>query len=126
MHSAIFFLFPPAVTHQSTRTPTRVFRNTNGQNQEKIKKKIIKIFKACNLSITVDINLKTVNYLDIHLDLNTGIHNPSTSPTENQTMNRSILTNSPTIHHILSKKYPNQSTKGSPKYLPTKKYSMSH
>ena len=43
---------------------------------ENIKKKICKIFKDNQLSITIDANLKAVNFLDVTFDLNTGLYKP--------------------------------------------------
>ena len=43
---------------------------------ENIKKKICKIFKDNQLSITIDANLKVVNFLDVTFDLNTGLYKP--------------------------------------------------
>ena len=45
------------------------------QNEE-IKKQICKVFKNLGLSITSEANLKVVNFLDITLDLNTGLYKP--------------------------------------------------
>ena len=36
---------------------------------ERKKKRIVKTFKQCGLSITIECNLKTVNFLDITFDL---------------------------------------------------------
>ena len=44
------------------------------------KKEICKIFKALNLSITIEVNAKVVNFLDITLDLNEGIYRPYMKP----------------------------------------------
>ena len=41
-----------------------------------MKKEICKIFKEEQLSITIDVNMKVVNYLDVTLDLNTGLYKP--------------------------------------------------
>ena len=50
------------------------------RQQEKLKQKIIKIFKEQDLGITIDVNLKRVNFLDITLDLETGIYQPYRKP----------------------------------------------
>ena len=49
------------------------------------KKEICNIFKSNNLSITIEVNLKIVNFLDITLDLNTGIYKPYMKPNDNPT-----------------------------------------
>ena len=45
--------------------------------------KICKIFKANKLSITIEVNLKVVNFLDITLDLNSGVYKPYMKPNDN-------------------------------------------
>ena len=44
------------------------------------KKEICRIFRENNLKITIEANLKTVNFLDVTLDLNTGIYKPYMKP----------------------------------------------
>ena len=46
------------------------------QNTERMKKEICKIFKQNDLNITIEANKKTVDFLDITLDLRTGIYKP--------------------------------------------------
>ena len=41
-----------------------------------IKKEISKIFKEKQLSITIQLNVKVVNYFDVTLDLNAGLYKP--------------------------------------------------
>ena len=48
----------------------------NQPMQVEIKKQICKVFKNLGLSITSEANLKVVNFLDITLDLNTGLYKP--------------------------------------------------
>ena len=43
---------------------------------EIMKKKICRIFDQNNLKITIEANLKVVNFLDVNFDLNTGIFKP--------------------------------------------------
>ena len=45
-----------------------------------IKKKLWKIFKDNELSITIEANLKVVNFLDVTFDLNTGLYKPYMKP----------------------------------------------
>jgi len=45
-----------------------------------IKKEICTIFTRNNLSITIDANKNTVNFLDVSLDLTTGTHSPYMKP----------------------------------------------
>ena len=43
---------------------------------ERMKKAIVKVFKDCGLSITIECNLKTVDFLDVTFDLNNGTYKP--------------------------------------------------
>ena len=52
---------------------------TSRQN-EKLKEEIIKIFRQEGLEITIQVNLKVVEFLDVELNLNTGTHKPFTKP----------------------------------------------
>ena len=52
------------------------FRNMGPRRADKIKKEFIDTFKEYGLRITIMSNLKTVNYLDITLDLSTGKYYP--------------------------------------------------
>ncbi len=47
---------------------------------DSIKKEICKIFGQYNLKITIDANKKSVNFLDINMDLRTGTYKPYTKP----------------------------------------------
>ena len=47
---------------------------------ENIKKEICKIFTKNNLKITIEANMKTVDFLDITMDLNSCIHKPFMKP----------------------------------------------
>ena len=44
------------------------------------KKEICRIFKELKLSITIEVNVKVVNFLDMTLDLNEGIYKPYMKP----------------------------------------------
>ena len=59
------------------------FKNLNGSQADRIRKKFIKIFKEdFGLSITIETNLKAVNFLDITLDLPSGTHKPYCKPND--------------------------------------------
>ena len=47
---------------------------------EKLKQEMCKIFKAYNLKITTDVNHKSVNFLDVTLDLDSGLFKPFMKP----------------------------------------------
>ena len=57
-----------------------IFRNISRPEIERKKKAIVKVFKKCGLSIVVDTNLKTVNFLDLALDLDKNIYKPYRKP----------------------------------------------
>ena len=46
-----------------------MLRNSSGPEIERKRKQIIQIFKSCGLNITVKTSLKTVDFLDVRLDL---------------------------------------------------------
>jgi len=51
--------------------------NSNGPKSDRIRKDLIKTFKdVFNLFITIDTNLKQVNFLDVTFDLSTGLFKP--------------------------------------------------
>ena len=53
-----------------------VLRNLSGPEFELVRKRIIKIFKDCGLNITIKMNLKTVNFLDVRFDLVNNTYQP--------------------------------------------------
>ena len=52
----------------------------SARQTEMLKKKMCAIFSALNLKITTDVNHKMVNFLDVTLDLSTGIYKPYMKP----------------------------------------------
>ena len=57
-----------------------IFKNLSGPQSERIKKDFQKIFKSHDLEIVIQCNMKSVNYLDVTLDLNTGNYMPYHKP----------------------------------------------
>ena len=59
------------------------------------KKLIVRTFKQCGLAITIECNLKTVNFLDITFDLQNNVYKPyrkaNDKPTYINKSSRSIL-----------------------------------
>ena len=53
-----------------------VLRNKTGTHLEKIKKKLQRLFKKCDLQIIAESNLKIFNYLDVTLNLKDGTFRP--------------------------------------------------
>ena len=50
------------------------------RQRENMKKDICKIFQSFGLQITIETNIKVVNFLDVTLDLNTHTHRPYNKP----------------------------------------------
>ena len=48
-----------------------LFKNINGHQADKIRKEFYQLLKENGLSLKIECNLKTVNYLDITLEVNT-------------------------------------------------------
>ena len=59
-----------------------LFKNINGHRVDKIREEVHQLFKENRLSLEIECNLKTVNYLDITLDLNTGTYKPYCKPND--------------------------------------------
>jgi len=61
-----------------------IFKNTSGPQSERIKKQFQKYFKNNGLDIVIQCNMKTVDYLDVTLNLNDSTYKPYHKP-ENET-----------------------------------------
>ena len=59
-----------------------LFKNINGHRADKICREFHQLFKENALSLEIQGNLKTVNYLDITLDLNTGTYKSYRKPND--------------------------------------------
>ena len=70
-----------------------IFKNVSGSKAEKIKKDIQKLFKVNHLNITMQCNLKIVNYLDVTFNLPNATYRTFCKPN-----NESPRTKSPTIY----------------------------
>ena len=53
-----------------------IFKNILRPAMKMKKKAIVKVFKKCGLSIKVDTNLKTVNFVDVTFDHDKNIYKP--------------------------------------------------
>ena len=53
-----------------------IFKNISGPKSEKVKKDIQKMFKENELDIVIQCNMKTVNYLDVTLNLENSTYCP--------------------------------------------------
>ena len=54
--------------------------SSSARQQEKLSQSIRKIFADQDLAITIEINQTRVNYLDVNLDLETGLYKPFRKP----------------------------------------------
>lgn len=59
-----------------------IVRNLNGQQTDRTRKKIIKIFKEIGFDIEIETNLKEVNFLDITFNLSNGTYKPYKKPND--------------------------------------------
>ena len=55
-------------------------KNLSGPEIERLKKKIVKVFKKCRLNITIQANLRVVNFLDVQFDIIKGTYKPYRKP----------------------------------------------
>ena len=82
--------------------------NARGRTTDKIRKKLTEIMQSLGLKVTVQCNLKEVNYLDIHLDLNSGLHKPYWKPNDNP-----LYVHADSNHPASSSTYHRASARGS-------------
>ena len=59
-----------------------ILQNANGHFADKKRKEIINEFNKIGLNITIDANIRIVNFLDVTLDLNNGTYKPYHKPNE--------------------------------------------
>ena len=59
-----------------------VFRDVSGHDADKIRKDITRVFQELGLKITIQTKLKTVDFLDVTLNLATGKHYPYRKPND--------------------------------------------
>ena len=55
---------------------------TSASEADKVRKKLIQVLQPLGLKITVQTNMKQVNFLDINLDLTTGVYKPYKKPND--------------------------------------------
>ena len=83
-----------------------ILRNLSGPQIERTRTEIIKIFKECRLSITAKPNFKTVQFLDIELDLIKNTDRPYEKPNDDS-MHINVNPNRPIsiIKQMLNQKF---------------------
>ena len=57
-----------------------LLRNLNGQETDKVRKNIIRVFKDIGFSLEIETNLKEVDFLDVSLNLRNGTYRPYKKP----------------------------------------------
>ena len=57
-----------------------IMKDTSGPAADRLRKKIIKTFERLGLRITIEVNRKAVNYLDITMNLSDGTYRPYLKP----------------------------------------------
>ena len=71
-----------------------VMENVSGSAAERLKKKLVAVFSANDLRVTIETDLKVVSFLDVTFNLSTGGYRP----TVNQVTPHGTSTPTPTIH----------------------------
>ena len=66
-------IIPPSHVGLYRDDGVAVITDANGPKIDKIKKKLHRCFKDENLKIAVNVNMVKVDFLDIHLNIETGI-----------------------------------------------------
>ena len=59
-----------------------ILRNVNGQQIDRMRKSIIRIFKDIGFAIDIETNLKTVDFLGITFNLSSGTYKPYKKPND--------------------------------------------
>ena len=59
-----------------------LLRKMNGQKTDKIRKQVIKSFKDAGFLLEIETKLKQIDFLDVTLNLNTGLHLPYKKPND--------------------------------------------
>ena len=80
-----------------------IFKNISRLEIERKKKAIVKVFKKWGLSILVDANLKTVDFLDVTFDLDKNIYKPYQKPSNSPIYINKNLNHPPNILKQLPK-----------------------
>ena len=80
-----------------------VFPNISKPETERKKKGTVKIFKECGLSITIQCNLKLVDFLDIIFDLYSSLYKPYRKPNNKQIYKNKQFYHSPNVLKQLPK-----------------------
>ena len=74
-----------------------VLKSMSGSESDRARKELIKVFQECGLKITVETNLKTVNFLDVTFDLTSGTHKPYRKPNSEPVYINNLSNHPPSI-----------------------------
>ena len=74
-----------------------LLRNLNGQETEKVRKNIIRVFKDIAFSLEIETNLKEVDFLDVSLNLQNGTYRPYKKPNDRLLYIHSLSNHPPNV-----------------------------
>ena len=74
--SFLIALLSPIPGHFCQLCQLCIIQNIPKPEIKQMKKTMVKVFKECGLSIIIECNLKTVNFLDVTFDLTNNIYKP--------------------------------------------------
>ena len=80
-----------------------VFKSHSGPETERKRKEIIKTFNTYNLSITIETNIRVVNFFDTTFDLINNIYKPYRKPNDNPVYINKNSNHPPTVLRQLAK-----------------------
>ena len=75
----------------------RLLRNLNGQETDKVRKNIIRVFKDIGFSLEIETNLKEVDFLDVSLNLQNGTYQPYKKPNDRLLYIHSLSNHPPNV-----------------------------
>ena len=74
-----------------------LLRNLNGQETDKVRKNIIRVFKDIGFSLEIETNLKEVDFLDVSLNLRNGTYRPYKKPNDRLLYIHSLSNHPPNV-----------------------------
>ena len=80
-----------------------VFKSHSGSETKRKRREIIKTFNTYNLSITIETNIRVVNFLDTTFDLINNIYKPYRKPNDNPVYINKNSNHPPTVLRQLAK-----------------------
>ncbi|KAJ8045980.1 hypothetical protein HOLleu_09119 [Holothuria leucospilota] len=72
-------------------------RSFSSSNADLVRKDLVKVFQSCGLKITVQTNLRSVNFLDVTLNLDTASYQPYRKPNDEPIYINRLSNHPPTI-----------------------------